>query len=452
MKNIDLVVIGGGPSGQIVATTAKRQHPEKSVAIITEKKDGLVPCGIPYIFNDLGSCESNHTDATGIVALNGELIIDEVTNVDTKSKTVKLLSGEKILFDKLVFATGSKPIYPTFIPGHELEGVDVIAKDYEAMDILKTKIDNATNVVVVGAGFIGCEVSEQISKTGKKVTLIEALPNILSKSFSEKVSESAERVLTELGVTLKLGQKVKEIREESGLVKTVVLENGEEIPADSVIFSIGYKPNVAVAKDAGISLDDFGFIKVDSYMRTNIKDIYAVGDCSSTVGFITGKMDNIMLASTGTAEARILGYNIYNINLLRSFRGTLGIFSTKIGGVTYTCAGANEKTAEDAGIDYVVGKFMGIDRHPGKFSDTSRIFIKLVASPSSGQVIGAEIWGSHSAGELINIVGMAIQNEVTIYDLLTYQIGTHPLLTGPPTGYAIIKAADDIFNKINFRK
>ncbi len=452
MKSFDMVVIGGGPSGQIVATTAKRLHPEKSVAIITEKKDGLVPCGIPYIFHDLGSCENNHTDATGIIALKGELIIDNVSKVDTESKSLELSKGEKISYNKLVFATGSKPIYPTFVPGHELDGVDVVAKDYESMDALKVKIDKAKNVVVVGAGFIGCEVSEQISKAGKKVTLIEALPNILSKSFSPKVSESAEKVLADIGVTLKLGLKVVEIKGENGSVCSVVLENGDEIPADNVIFSVGYRPNATVAKDAGIVLDDYGFIKVDSYMRTSINDIYAVGDCSSTVGFITGKLDNIMLASTGTAEARILGHNIYNINLLRSFRGTLGIFSTKIGGVTYTCAGANEKTAEDAGIDYVVGEFTGIDRHPGKFSDTGKVHIKLVASPSSGQVIGAEIWGSSSAGEIINIVGMAIQNEVTIYDLLTYQIGTHPLLTGPPTGYAIIKAADDVFKKINSRK
>ena len=263
------------------------------------------------------------------------------------------------------------------------------------------------------------------------------------------MSKYAEVALNDMGVNIHTGSKVTQIKGNNGKVESVVFEDGNEIKTDIVITSIGYKPNIGLAQSAGISLNSYGFIRVDKYMRSSIRDIYAIGDCSSTAGFITGNTDNIMLASTGTAEARILGYNIYSVNLLRSFGGTLGIFSTKLNGVTFTCAGANERTATDAGLNYVVGEFSGIDRHPGKFVDTSKIHIKLLASPASGVIIGAEIWGSQSASELVNIIGMAIQNEVTVFDLLTYQIGTHPLLTGPPTGYAIIKSAEEIFKQIS---
>ncbi len=452
MKKFDLVVVGGGPSGQIVATTAKRQYPDKSVVIITENMKGLVPCGIPYIFHDLGSCDADYNDASGIKGIGGELIIDKVKSIDDESKVLTTDRGEQISFEKLILATGSTPVVPTFIKGYDMDGVFSVAKDYESMDILKSKVDESKEVVIIGAGFIGCEVAEQVVLLGKSATLVEAMPHILSRSFSEKISETAEEALKGIGVKLHLGVKVTEIIGENGKVKAVKFEDGSEISADTVIISIGYRPNVNLAKSAGLQLDNSGFIKVDSYMRSNKTDIYAVGDCSSTVGFITGQTDNIMLASTGTAEARILGYNIYNINLMRNFGGTLGVFSTKLAGTTFTCAGANEMTATKAGVDYVVGEFTGIDRHPGKFKDTGKINMKLLASPVNGVLIGAEIWGSQSAGELINIIGMAIQNEVTVFDLLTYQIGTHPLLTGPPTGYAIIKSAEDIYKKLSARK
>jgi NADH oxidase (H2O2-forming) len=449
MDKFDIVVIGGGPSGQIVANTAKGQYPDKSVAIITEKKEGLVPCGIPYIFNDLGSCENNYNDATGIESIGGKLIIDRIESIDSESKTVKTKSSKTVSYDKLVLATGSSPVIPTFIKGVELDGVFTVAKDYQSMEALKKRVDESETVNIIGAGFIGCEVAEQIKKAGKTVHLVEALPQILGKSFSEKVGEQAEDALADMGVNIHTGSKVIEIKGENGAVESIVFEDGKTIKTDLVIMSIGYKPNINLAESAGISLNRYGFIRVDKYMRSSVKDIYAIGDCSSTSGFITGNTDNIMLASTGTAEARILGYNIYSLNLLRNFGGTLGIFSTKLNGVTFSCAGANEKTASDANLDYVVGEFSGIDRHPGKFTDTSKVHIKLLASPASGVIIGAEIWGSQSASELINIVGMAIQNEVTVFDLLTYQIGTHPLLTGPPTGYAIIKSAEGIFKQIS---
>ena len=132
--------------------------------------------------------------------------------------------------------------------------------------MLKRKVDESKEVIIIGAGFIGCEVAEQIALSGKSATLVEAMPHILSRSFSEKISETAEEALKGVGVKLNLGVKVTEIIGKNGKVSAVKFEDGSEIPADIVIISIGYRPKVNLAKSAGLQLDNSGFIKVDSYM------------------------------------------------------------------------------------------------------------------------------------------------------------------------------------------
>jgi len=183
-------------------------------------------------------------------------------------------------------------------------------------------------------------------------------------------------------------------------------------------------------------------------MRTGIKDVFAVGDCSESIGFITGRADNVMLASTATAEARILGYNLFQIGLIRTFSGTLSVFSTEIGGRVFASCGAIKQTAEASGIEYISGEFEDWDRHPETFSDASKLWISLIVSPKTGVIIGGEIYGGKSAGEIINIISLAIQKVVTVYELVSFQIGTHPLLTTAPTKYVLIKAAEDAMGKI----
>ena len=124
-----------------------------------------------------------------------------------------------------------------------------------------------------------------------------------------------------------------------------------------------------------------GTIRVDHYMRTEKNGVYAVGDCSQTSGFITGRTDNIMLASTATAEARVLGYNLFRIGLLRNFSGTLSVFSTEFDGYVFASAGAIEQTAEEANVEYVVGRFEDVDRHPASLPGAMKIRIKIIVSP-----------------------------------------------------------------------
>jgi len=244
---------------------------------------------------------------------------------------------------------------------------------------------------------------------------------------------------------------VKEITGENGRVKTVKLDNGEELETDAVIFSIGYRPNTEIAKKAGLSLNKIGAIIVDNYERTAMPDVCAIGDCSQTIGFLTGNLDNVMLASTATAEARVLGYNLFGVRVRKNFIGTLGIFSTRINGLAMAAAGLNDKSGKQANIDFIEAKFSDFDTHPSNFSETQPIACKLYVSPSNGSILGGEAWGSKIAGTLINIIGMAIQKEVTVYELISYQIGTHPLLTAAPTKPVIVKAAEAAIAQINAR-
>jgi NADPH-dependent 2,4-dienoyl-CoA reductase/sulfur reductase-like enzyme len=449
MKQFDVIIIGGGPSAIITGVTGIKQNPEKSFLMIKEEDKGLVPCGIPYIFHDLGSVDKNMMGPAPFVAAGGEVLVDAVSEVSFADKKVTTVSGSAFTYDKLVFATGSIPVVPKFIKGYDLEGVEYIRKSYNYIQSLKEKTDAAQNIVIVGGGFIGVEVAEQLAKfKEKKVSLVEMQPNCLCAAFSEKLTAIADTTIRDQGIHLFTSTKVTEIIGKDGKATAVKLSDGTELPADLIILSIGYSPNTHLAHKAGLELNCNKAIVCDNYMRTPVKNVFAVGDCSQSTGFITGRADNIMLASTATAEARILGYNLFGIKLVRTFSGTLSVFSTEIGGKVFASAGAIKQTAESAGIDYIYGEFEDVDRHPESICDASKIWVSLVVSPGTGLIIGSEICGGKSVGEMINIIGLAIQKGVTAYELISYQIGTHPLLTAAPTKYVLIKAAEDAINKI----
>jgi pyruvate/2-oxoglutarate dehydrogenase complex dihydrolipoamide dehydrogenase (E3) component len=155
-----------------------------------------------------------------------------------------------------------------------------------------------------------------------------------------------------------------------------------------------------------------------------------------------------MLASTACSEARIAGMNLYKLCSIKTFCGTISIFSTAIGETGFGVAGLTEEAAKKGGFDVIVGSFQGVDKHPGSLPGTHSQLIKLIVASCSGIILGGEVIGGASTGELVNLIGLAIQNKMTIYSLLITQIGTHPLLTGPPTAYSIIKAAEDALKKI----
>ncbi len=450
MKAYDVIIIGGGPSGIVTGVTARKQNPDKSFLMIKEDEKGLVPCGIPYIFHDLDDVSQNKMGPAPFVKAGGEVLVDRVVDINTGAKTLRTEAGTEISYGRLIFATGSVPIVPTFIKGYDLDNVELIPKNYNYIAGLKERILAAKNIVVIGGGFIGAEVAEQIAKhEDKKVTLVEIQDHCLGQAFSPDFAALADENLEKAGVNVLTGNTVEQLIGMNGKVQSVKLKSGKIIEADMVISAIGYKPNTGLAKRAGLQLTKHGTIRVDKFMRTDEDDVYAVGDCSQTFGFITGRTDNIMLASTATAEARILGYNLCKIGILRSFAGTLSVFSTELNGYVFASAGAIEQTAEAARVEYITGSFTDMDRHPGTLPGAKEVRIRIFVSPRNGEIIGGEIYGGKSVGEMINIIALAIQKYVTVYELVSFQVGTHPLLTTAPTKYALVKACENAISKIN---
>jgi len=451
MKTTDVLVIGGSAAGMVAALTGKSTYPQKSFTLVKKQKEMMVPCGIPYIFGTLDTVDQNIMPVDNMMAKAGvESIVGEVISINKENKTVELAGGETIKYDKLMLATGSVPIKPKWLTGADKDNVFTIPKDKVYLAGMKEKLSSCKKVVVIGAGFIGVEFSDELAKRGHEVTLVEKLPEILSLAFDEELSGRIEELLKSRGVKVITGNGISEILGEEK-VKAVKLENGEVLESDAVVLSMGYKPNADLARKAGICVNESGFIVVDEYMRTHAKDIFAIGDCTQKRDFVTRARVATMLASTACAEARIAGMNLYKLNVVKTFSGTIAIYSTAIGNTGFGTAGITEARAKAECIDYVTGIFEGIDRHPGNLPDTHKQIVKLIAGRQSGVIIGGEVIGGLSAGELVNVIGLAIQNRMTVNSLLTFQIGTHPCLTASPAAYPLIRAAEIIANKLRLQ-
>jgi len=451
MKTTDVLIIGGSAAGMVAALTGKSSWPKKNFILVKKQKEMMVPCGIPYIFGTLDSSDQNIMPVDTMLEKNGIIsLVDEVTLINKENKTVELASGETIQYEKLVIATGSTPVKPKWLVGGEKENVFVIPKDKVYLDEMLLKLKNLKKIVVIGAGFIGVEFSDELIKHGHEVTLVEKQPAILSLAFDIEISKKIAEILIQRGVRIITGNGIKEILGEKK-VESVKLENGEVIESDAVILTVGYKPNTKLARESGIYVDESGFIAVDEYMRTHVKNIFAVGDCAQKRDFVTRGRVATMLASTACAEARIAGMNLFNLNVVKTFSGTIAIYATAIGNTGFGTAGVTEARAKEEGIDSITGTFEGMDRHPGNLPDAHKQLVKLIAARQSGVIIGGEVIGGLSAGELTNVIGLAIQNRMSVNSLLTSQIGTHPCLTASPAGYPLIKAAEIIHSKIRNR-
>jgi pyruvate/2-oxoglutarate dehydrogenase complex dihydrolipoamide dehydrogenase (E3) component len=253
------------------------------------------------------------------------------------------------------------------------------------------------------------------------------------------LTERGVQVVTGIGISRVLG---------TNKVEAIELEDGTKLEMDAVVLSMGYKPNSELAKTSNINIDEDQYIAVDEYMRTHTKDVFAVGDCAQKRDFVTRSRVHTMLASTACAEARIAGMNLFNLHVVKTFSGTIAIYSTALGDTGFGTAGITEQRAKKEGISTVTGVFEGINRHPGHLPDAHKQLVKLIAAKNSGVIIGGEVIGGKEAGELTNVIGLAIQNRMSVNSFLTMQIGTHPCLTASPASYPLIKAAEIIAIKM----
>jgi len=438
MKRFDVVIIGGGPGGVTTALSARNAYPEKSIALIRKEETALIPCGIPYVFHTLKTVDDDVLPDKPLNKNQVELIINEVTEIDVLAKRIKFKDGEELEYDKLVLAVGSKPFIPP-IPGIDKESVYFIKKDIEYLRKTKECIDKVEKVAIIGGGFIGVEVADELLRKGKKVILIEKLPYLLPISMDKEFGGMVSQLIKEKGSEVITGISVKEIVGGQRAEK-IILEDSREFSVDAVIVAAGYRPNLKLAEKIGVKTDPRYGIIVDEYLRTSIKDVFAVGDCTAKRHFLTGEYTKLMLASTAMAQGRLAGSNLFEVKVIKDFPGALGTFSTRICDVAFASVGLTENDARKSGINYIAGINESVDRHPGKLPGASKIFIKLIFARYSHQLLGAQIRGGVSIGEMINMLSAMIQNRMTDMEIDTLQIGTHPLLTSSPIAYPIINA------------
>ncbi|MGC8493278.1 MAG: FAD-dependent oxidoreductase [Syntrophobacteraceae bacterium] len=443
----DVVVVGGGPAGFITAHTAKSIYPEKSVCVVQEIGDGVIPCAIPYMINTMSAPSQNVMGTKPLETAGVEILVDRAESLDTTAGKLTLQSGQELEYDRLVLATGSKSVLPP-IEGILYPGVFTITKSLAAMTALREKAKTAKNAVILGGGFIGAEFADELAKSqDTRVHIVEMMPKLLSTAFDDEFCDAVTEELTKAGVELHLGKRAVSIEGRDG-VSAVVLDDGSSLPADIVIVGVGGRPNTELAQNAGLALTQRGSIWVDSYMRTRVKNVFAVGDCALKRDFFTREEAPVWLASTATTEARVAGTNIFGIRVLRQTQGTVSAFSTKIGNVCFASTGMTCRTCRREGFRIVTGEATAPDRHPGTLPGAVPMKVKLVFADRGGSLLGGQVSGGPSVGELINALSIGIQMQLNVRDLEMMQIATHPLLSSAPTVHPLINAAHDALAKL----
>ncbi len=435
MEKYDVIIIGGGPGGITTALTSKKLYPDKKICIIRKEETLLIPCAIPYLFNTIDSIEKNLIPNEMFEKNGIDLIIDEVIDVDTKQKVVKTKSGRFLQYEKLVISTGSRPrkIFP------EKSGLFYMPKNKEYIEKMLEWYKKSKRIVVIGGGFIGVEFSTEAVKNGKEVTIIEAQDRILPV-FDKEFSEEAEKLLKSMGVKILVNKMVKNIEGEERVEK-VVLED-EEIETDMVLVSVGFEPNLELAKKIGLEINRG--IVVNEKGETSEKDVYAVGDCIERNAFEGGKR-NTMLASLAVKDGRIVARNLFGKT--KSQIKDNPSFSTVIGGKVFSITGLTEEELRNKGIKIKTSTVTVFDRHPSSIKDVSEIRLKMIFEEGMLKILGAQIIGGKTASEIINILSLSIEKGLTAEDLFSLSFSSHPLLSPSPVMNPIFKAIDEVIRK-----
>ncbi|AYO29907.1 dehydrogenase [Biomaibacter acetigenes] len=427
-----LVVIGGVASGTKTAAKAIRENPDLDVTVLTEEDYiSYAGCGLPYYIGNVIK-EKKH-----LTIMNPEKFKDKDITVLLRTRAEKIIPGQKKViakdlvtgeekefpYDKLVLATGAKPIVPP-IPGIELKNVYTLRSVTDAFKIRDAvEKEGIKKAVVVGGGFIGLEVAENLSLQGVKVTLVELLDQILP-NFDKEIALLAEKHLKEKGIDIFTCEKAVSIEGEDGRVKALLTDK-RKIDADIVLLSIGVKPNTQLAADAGIELGFKGAIKVNENMETNIHDIYAVGDCAENINLVTGKPAWFPMGSTANKMGRVAALNLYPKGEKESLKGVLGTTVVKLFDINVAKTGLSERDAKNAGYNIITVIVPAHDRahyYPG----AKNIITKLIVDKATHRLLGAQIIGEGVVDKPIDIAATVITLGGTVEDMAKLDLAYAP--------------------------
>lgn len=418
-----ILIIGGVAGGATTAARLRRMD-ENAEIVLFERGEyvSYANCGLPYYIGGTIS-ERDRLFVQTVEGFISRFNIDirvksEVTNIDLENKTVTVhdIAANKDYtesYDKLVVSTGAEPIKPP-MPGMEDSRIFSL-RNVPDMDKIKAYIDEhkPKKAVVVGGGFIGLEMVENLHDAGLDVTVVEKSNQVMAPiDFS--MASIVHQHLIQKNVSLLLEEGVTRFEPADRGIK-VMLESGKEIPADMVIFSIGVRPEVKLAKEAGLELGSIGGIKVNEYMQTSDKNVYALGDATEVFNPVINKYSLIPLAGPANKQARIVADNIIEGNI-HKYKGTIGTSIAKVFDLTVAAAGASSKLLKREKIEYI-SSFTHGSSHAGYYPDALPLSIKIIFSPADGKLLGAQVVGYDGVDKRIDLFAQVIKNGGTIYDL-----------------------------------
>jgi NADPH-dependent 2,4-dienoyl-CoA reductase/sulfur reductase-like enzyme/rhodanese-related sulfurtransferase len=449
------VIIVGGVAGGASCAARLRRVNEKAEILLVERGPyvSYANCGLPYHVGGSIEKESDLLVATEQmfrVIFNIDCRTNcEVVGISANNKTVALknritdeITAEK--YDKLILSPGAAPIRPP-LQGIDLPGIFSVRTVADAVNIRKwlerdidrsvgnsfTGVDTVSkpkHAVVIGGGFIGLEMVENLIERGLTVTLIEKINQVMPPLDTE-MARLVERYLAKHKVKVKLNDGVSGFRKTASGGLEVLTEQGKAHPADIVVMAIGVKPELDLAKMAGIEIGERGGIRVDEQMRTSNPDIYAVGDAVEVKDFITGQWTLIPLAGPANRQGRIVADVISGRDA--KFRGTQGTSICKLFDATIAQTGVSEKTLKRIGDTDYEKIYLYPNSHAGYYPGAKIMIIKFLFRKSNGKVLGAQVLGEDGVPKRIDSFAMAIQMGCTIYDLEESE-----LCYAPPYGSA----------------
>lgn len=422
-----ILIVGGVAGGASVAARARRL--DEFAEIIMYEKGPHVSfsnCALPFHLSDIVE------ESDDLVLMDPWVfwhqyriqakVNHEVMSIDRENKTIEvkdLKTGETTTeaYDVLVLSPGANPILPPRIKGLDRDNVYVLRN---VVDVVKIKdaMKEAEEIAVVGAGFIGMEVAENLVHAGKKVHLIEMAGQVM-QPFDQDMAQILHRELYDKGVDLVLDDGIGAVEDGK-----VVLYDGREIKADAVVMAIGVEPENTLAKQAGLELGVDGAIKVNHHYQTSDPDIYAVGDAIEVYSFFTGHPMRLAMASPAQRQARAAADHMYG----RTYRNT-GVISScvlQVFDLNAAATGMNEKALKEAGMDYDYAYVIPMDR-VGLMPGATPIYTKVLFAVPSGQLLGAQVISKGAADKRADVMAAMIMNHANLEDLKELELCYSPL-------------------------
>jgi NADPH-dependent 2,4-dienoyl-CoA reductase/sulfur reductase-like enzyme/rhodanese-related sulfurtransferase len=445
-----LLVIGGVAAGPKAAAKARRCDPEMEIVLYQEEDDiSYAGCGLPYYISGVIEEREDLISRTpGKFALEGIKILKNrrIEKIDIPNHAVsgrKIGSGENFTdhFDLLVIATGAYAIRPK-IEGIDLANVFYLRSIFDADAVSEAiRFKSIRNVIIAGGGYIGLEMAESLVHLGKNVTIVELAPQILTL-FDEDLAGVLRQYLEKKGVKIFTSEGIQALKGKGGKV-THVQTMSREIEADGVLMSLGIRPQVELAKQAGLKIGETGAIWVDEKMETSVEGIYAAGDCTETIHLITGKRVWIPLGSTANKQGRVVGTNACGGNA--TFPGVMGTTVFKTFEFNVAKTGLSMREAEKEGFHPVQAIVRGYDRahfYPGRKEST----LKVIADKETGRILGGQAIGEGPSDKFIDILAMALHGKMTCRELANVDLAYAPPFS--PVLSPIIVAANVLTNKL----